>query len=310
MKILIGYDGSECANAAVEDLRRAGLPPTGEMVVLSVAEVWPHLPVAAGGIRPELDAWMAPALENARDLSELELKRAHEVAARGADRLRSTFPRWTVKGEAVADAPNWALVKRADAWKPDVIVVGSHGRSALGRFVLGSISHSLLTHARGSVRIGRERPQPHLHSGPTRLIVGFDGSSGADAAISAVAARDWHAGSEARVIAVIDTSISTALPVEGFEAGWLPVRYENPQQWVSHAAKHVSLRLQESGLTAVPQVCVGNPKKVLVEEAQKWDADCIFVGAKGLSRLERFLLGSVSLSVATHAPCSVEVVRP
>ena len=45
-------------------------------------------------------------------------------------------------------------------------------------------------------------------------------------------------------------------------------------------------------------------------EAEKWGADCIFVGARGLNGLERLLLGSVSTAVASYAHCSVEVVRP
>ena len=40
MKILIAYDGSNCAEAALDDLVRAGLPATGEFSVMSVAEVW------------------------------------------------------------------------------------------------------------------------------------------------------------------------------------------------------------------------------------------------------------------------------
>ena len=54
----------------------------------------------------------------------------------------------------------------------------------------------------------------------------------------------------------------------------------------------------------------GDPKRVLIEEAEQWGADCIFVGARGLRRLERFLLGSVSTAVAARAHCSVEVVHP
>ena len=49
--------------------------------------------------------------------------------------------------------------------------------------------------------------------------------------------------------------------------------------------------------------------RVIIREAERWSADCIFVGAKGQSAIERFLLGSVSASVAARAPCSVEVVR-
>ncbi len=40
MKILIGYDGSECADAALDDLGQAGLPEAGEIHLLSIAEVW------------------------------------------------------------------------------------------------------------------------------------------------------------------------------------------------------------------------------------------------------------------------------
>jgi hypothetical protein len=39
MRILIGYDGSESANAALDDLRRTGLPRAVEVLILSVAEV-------------------------------------------------------------------------------------------------------------------------------------------------------------------------------------------------------------------------------------------------------------------------------
>jgi nucleotide-binding universal stress UspA family protein len=51
------------------------------------------------------------------------------------------------------------------------------------------------------------------------------------------------------------------------------------------------------------------PKRLLVAEAESWGADCIFVGARGMGRIERFLLGSVSSAVAARAHCSVEVVR-
>jgi nucleotide-binding universal stress UspA family protein len=54
----------------------------------------------------------------------------------------------------------------------------------------------------------------------------------------------------------------------------------------------------------------GNPKQILIEEAEKWNADCIFVGANSYAnKLERFLAGSISSAVAERANCSVEVVR-
>lgn len=52
-----------------------------------------------------------------------------------------------------------------------------------------------------------------------------------------------------------------------------------------------------------------DPKRLLLDEAESWGADCIFVGARGLSRLERAWLGSVSTAIIGRAHCSVEVRR-
>jgi nucleotide-binding universal stress UspA family protein len=54
----------------------------------------------------------------------------------------------------------------------------------------------------------------------------------------------------------------------------------------------------------------GDPRRVLIEQAQAWDADSIFVGGRRFnSALERFQLGSVATALVTKAHCSVEVVR-
>ena len=54
---------------------------------------------------------------------------------------------------------------------------------------------------------------------------------------------------------------------------------------------------------------VASPKEIILQEAAEWPADLIVLGSHGNSGLTRFLLGSTSEAVATHAPCSVEVIR-
>jgi nucleotide-binding universal stress UspA family protein len=69
-------------------------------------------------------------------------------------------------------------------------------------------------------------------------------------------------------------------------------------------------RLRAKGLDTTVVLKKGNPKHALVEEAESWGADSIFVGARGARGIDRLLMGSVSAAVAARAHCSVEVVRP
>jgi len=67
--------------------------------------------------------------------------------------------------------------------------------------------------------------------------------------------------------------------------------------------------LRAAGLNVSPLVTGGDPRKILLEDAERLRADCIFVGARGVRGIERLLLGSVSTAIAARARCSVEVVR-
>ncbi len=231
------------------------------------------------------------------------------MALRAKERLQKNFPGWRVSVEACADSPAWGVLQKADNWKPDLIVVGSQGRSALGRLVMGSVSQKILTEARCSVRIARGRVE--VDESPVRIMLGVDGSPGAELALRVAATRAWPAGSEARVVVVDDPLLPTTLgnvipPLNE----WIEESNEGERAWAQKMADAAANMLRGAGLTVSTVIKEGDPKRVLVAEAAEWGADCIFVGSTGFSnRFERFLLGSVSAAVAARAHCSVEVVR-
>ncbi len=293
MKILIAYDGSEYADAALADLNRAGLPRKVEAHVLSVyAELMPA-PSSFGMVETDFT----------RYTQELE-KDALEMARRARATLKSEFPDWEVHAEAATGSPAGLILDKADALKSDLIVVGSHGRSAIGRLLLGSVSQKVLHAAHGSVRIARgcqKKPET-----PIRVIVGVDGSAGAEAAVKAVAARHWPHGSEARII-----NSFPVLPTVGTEYAAVAIAewFAEEKIRANEAVEKAVGRLKGAGLTVSKATKEEDARHSLIGEAEAWKADCIFVGSKGLGAIERFLLGSVSSFVATHAQCSVEVVR-
>ena len=223
--------------------------------------------------------------------------------------MQELFPGWQVRAEASADSPAWGVIKQADTWHPDLIVVGSHGRSALGRLVLGSVSQTIVTEARCSVRVARR--QDRAGGAPVRLVIGVDGSPDAKAAVDAMATRVWPPGSTAHVVAVLDARLSTALaPTPPLLEEWGGESAGETQEWVNHMVETLGQPLQAAGLAVSSGVMEGDPKRVLPDVAAQWEANCLVVGARGLSRGQRFLLGSVSAAVAARAHCSVEVIRP
>jgi nucleotide-binding universal stress UspA family protein len=312
MKLLIGHDGSPCSDGAVADLRRAGLGPKVDALVLTVAEVWPQMPASAfEPLDPNAVADASPAVRKAHALCARALADARQTADGAAARVRSLFPQWAVKGEAVGDSPTQGLVRELEKWKPDLLVVGSHGRSGLGRMFLGSVSQAALGHAACSVRIGRcGAGDPPAADAPVKVAVAVDGSPDAAAAVSAVASRAWPAGSKALVLIAVDLPLSMALLGLGAPIGTLPNEPDlDGHERARRAAEAVERELTGAGLTAVSVVREGDPKRMIVQEAEQWGADCIFLGARGHGRVEKFLLGSVSSAVAARAHCSVEVVR-
>ncbi len=82
------------------------------------------------------------------------------------------------------------------------------------------------------------------------------------------------------------------------------------QKWVETLAADALQALRNAGLSSALRVCSGNPRLVLVQEAEKWQADSIFVGANSFqSQFQVPSLGCVSSAIASRASCSVEVVR-
>lgn len=311
MKILIAYDGSDCANAALDDLKKAGLPQDAEALILSVAEVWlPPPPPSGYEVVGAAREAQSPAdlqkkyLKGSRAVSE-----ARSLAMRAKERLQNNFPGWQISVEATYGSPAWEVIMKADQWKPDLTVVGSHGRNALGRLVMGSVSQKVLTESRSSVRVARGRVE--VEESPVRIIIGVDGSPGSEAAVKAVAARRWPVGSEARVIIVEDPLVPTLIGhLIPNVAKWIEESNKGDVEWMQKLAEQMTEQLRVAELNVSSVVLNGDPKSVLVEEAEKWGADSIFVGSLGFSsRFARFMLGSVSAAVAARAHCSVEVVR-
>ncbi len=311
MRILIAYDGSSYADAAVDDLRRAGLPRDGEALVVSVGDVLVNpsssISEIAGTALTSRRATSAIALVQSQASKALE--EAQVFATEASRRVQASLPGWEARAVALAGTPSQELIQKAERWKADLVIVGSQGRSALGRFFLGSVSKKVATGASCSVRVAR-RGFAKGDDSPPRIIIGVDGSPGAELAVREVGKRVWSEGTEVRIIAVDDgvsARIASTLPTAAAMINGCneeaAVKARTMLEWATE-------ELRAIGLNVSAEIKEGDPQRLLIDEAQRWEADCIFVGSRGFgSTLERYLAGSVSTGLVTGALCSVEVVR-
>jgi nucleotide-binding universal stress UspA family protein len=296
MKALIAYDGSACADAELEDLKRAGLPDEVEAMVVTVAELW----------LPPPSAMFEPVLIASTERLPAPVEAARNLAIEASRRLQTIFPAWDVCAEALVGSPASAILNKADEWKPDLIVAGSHGRSALGRFIMGSVSQKVVAEAHCSVRVARGRGTDA--GAPARILLGFDGSLDAHAAVRTIASREWPAKSAIRVLAVLPPPISES-PLLPWTPEQLAKREASAREWMQKQVEAAAEELRSSGLMVTPVITAGDPKQALLDEADGWGPDSLFIGARGHNRLVRFMLGSVATALVTRAHCSVEVVR-
>lgn len=144
MKILLAIDGSEFSQAATQALAAQARPEGVEVLVLRVVEplIFSIPPQMAPGYAPEQD-----------EIIKEELRHAQDSVTQASQSLRSAG--FNVSTRIVeAEARNGILGVAAE-WSADLIVLGSHGRKGLQRFLLGSIAESVARHADCSVEIVR-----------------------------------------------------------------------------------------------------------------------------------------------------------
>lgn len=143
-----------------------------------------------------------------------------------------------------------------------------------------------------------------------KILLAIDGSSCSDAAVKEVARRPWPERSMVKVLTVYEipmppTPEGWAMPANYYEEMDVALR-KQAQNVVDQALQKLKVN---KWIKTDASLLPGPPRLVILEEAENWGADLIVVGSHGYSAWKRFLLGSVSQAVVSHARCSVEVVR-
>ena len=143
-----------------------------------------------------------------------------------------------------------------------------------------------------------------------KILLAVEGSVYSDAAVEELAKLPWPPESEVKVI----TAAEKPVPMVTWVVS--PDYFKELDKSVRKAVQPVIdsalLKLKtitDKTVKISSEIIQGPPRQVILDEAEKWGADLIVMGSRGLGVWNRLLLGSVSSAVVHHAKCSVEIVR-
>jgi nucleotide-binding universal stress UspA family protein len=160
----------------------------------------------------------------------------------------------------------------------------------------GGAMRRIAVGAKCSVRVARRFNA--VIDEPPRVLLCVDGSPYTEAAVSAVASRDWPKGTEARILTVVN-----------------PIDYSIPEFADKAIERAKSLHhLIANELDRTPAftssvVAEGDPEKAILRVIEEWSPDCVFLAPHRRNRFSRALLSGVSETVVARAKCAVELAR-
>jgi nucleotide-binding universal stress UspA family protein len=285
--IIVGVDGSPASDAAVSwaahDAVMRGVPLTLMHVQDPAARTW-----SPAAVLKEVAGWQEV---EGRGILANASKIAHDIA--------NDTSQITIDDELQFSAPGPTLVDRSE--DAELIVVGTDGRGALARGLLGSVSSGLVRHARCPVAVihDGEPRMPHPTKAP--VLVGVDGSSASELATEI--AFDEASRRRVGLIALHAWSNKELVEVPGVD--WPAVKAEE-ERLMSEALAGWQERYPD--VTVSKLLVCDRPARALVETSQS--AQLVVVGSHGRNALTRTFLGSVSNAVVQSVRVPVIVARP
>ncbi len=279
--VLIPTDGSEGIEGAITHGLALAERYDATVHALSVVDV---------GIIKELDTDVS-LLKSVR---ESRTETANQATA--AVQSRSSDYDVTVVEAVREGVPAHEIVSYADE-HADLIAMGTHGRTGLGQYLLGSVTTSVVRTATVPVLTDRLTDPPRS-SDYTDILVATDGTAGSAAAIEHAIALARRYEATLHALYVVDTKLGQNLPVQN-------VLEQDGQRAVSA----VTTAAESDGVSTTEQIVSGVPHEEIRSTIEECDVDLLVLGTHGRKGLDRLVLGSVAERLIRTVEIPVLTVR-
>jgi nucleotide-binding universal stress UspA family protein len=301
MKILVAVDGSRYSEAAVGLVGALRIGKKAETTLLTVI---PEHVLLGGHTFADL-LGRSTALKTR--LRKMEEERALELLARLSKSPGTRGPKveTTVRRGSPADE----IIKTCRSIGADLAVVGFKGISDAPEFLLGDVAYKVIKYAPCSVLVVKSESKAI-----DRVLVPFDGSKHAHEAVQFLLRMPLSRHTEVLLLTVVQAF--AAAFVRAYTSDLERDRQivaelqKAEEEAAERVMKEAESRFGKGGYKVSAIVARGDPSQEILREAARHDVDLIALGAKGLTGVRGFLLGSVAQRIARYARPSVLIVRP
>ncbi|WP_324662922.1 universal stress protein [Haloarcula sediminis] len=209
-----------------------------------------------------------------------------------------------VETSVATGAPSEGILDYVEDNQIDLVVMGTHGRSGLRRYLTGSVAERVVRLSPVPVLTVRATETGTVGSGYGDILVPTDGSERAAAAVGHAIAVAGAFGSTVHAVSVVNvgdiaTGADVTVPRD------LLAEFEDA---AAEATEAVAREAEDAGLDAVTEVRTGRPKQDLLEYITDRDIDLVVMGTHGRTGLDRVLLGSTAEALLRRAEVPVLTV--
>lgn len=286
--ILVPTDGSDHAVRAAEHATMLATTFDATLHLLTVVDIEAAAgPFSAGGVDTEyIEGRTATKREALSDLAD-SLDRAGDIET-------------TVE----TGTPAESILGYVGDTDVDLVVMGTHGRSGLRRYLTGSVAERVVRQSPVPVLTMRATDASAIGDGYDNVLVPTDGSERAAAAVGHALAVADAFGTTLHAVSVVNVGdIAT-----GAETGIPPELLEELRNDAADATEAIASRAEAAGVDAVTEVLTGRPKHELLAYVADHGIDLVCMGTHGRTGLDRVLLGSTAEGLLRRAEVPVLTV--
>lgn len=285
-RILFPTDLSESADHAMRQAVELAVQLQARLDVFHVVTLHAADP---GGLKDSLEDYLKKLEEEVfADLSE----RSDVIKRRGVS-VDVSVERSVAAWEAIVD--------KAEAIGADLIVMGTHGRTGVGKLLLGSVAEQVVQHAGCNVvTVGKDAKVAEGTAGFDPILVPVDFADYSEKAIE-VAKQIVTKDGKLVVQHVVSTPIHPS-----FYAGGVTQMFELDPELPNRIREQLAKLYDGPGELVVTE---GTPAEEILKTADEHDVQMIVMGTRGLSGLDHVLLGSVTERVMRKAKVPVLAVK-